>query len=167
MARKIYIATATFVALLLTTTAMAQVCGGPVPVVSIYTTFDKQTTFGLGGEVGILRDDSPWGYAGGVLFSIKTPQALQLEKAGAQTKESIYPYDLSIYMKGSFRLFRSERTSFHAVSLAEINTRSELDVKSGIRLLLPISDRVALSAEPLYSAKKQSVTGRVGISIAL
>jgi hypothetical protein len=152
------------ITLTITSKTFAQ-CGGPVPVVSIYTVLDRGTSLGLGAEIGCMNDDSPWGYYGGVVFTIQDPEGQV--KQSLQNTASPYPYDLSIYMKGSYRLFRSERTSIHLVTSAEIDTKSNLDLKSGVRLILPVSDRVAISSEALYSARNQKVTGKLGITIAL
>jgi hypothetical protein len=69
-------------------------------------------------------------------------------------------------MKGSYRLFRSERTSIHVVTSGEIDLSSNLDLKSGVLLILPVSDKVALCSEALYSARSQKLTGKLGISLA-
>ncbi len=152
---------------MITTTIKAQYCGGPVPVISIYTTLDRSTDLGIGGEIGSMNEDSRWSYFGGVLLSIKTPETLKREKEISKPGETVYRQDLSVYMKGSFRLYKSDQSSFHAVSSVELNMRSQLDIKAGMRILLPVTDRVALSAEPVYSYRKRDVTGRIGLVIGL
>jgi hypothetical protein len=166
MTKKFFITIATMIAVAITTTTNAQQCGGPVPVLSIYTTLDRNASFSIGSEFGSMNEESPWSYFGGILFTIKNEPSWNLEKQQAKAQEIKYQSDLTIYMKGGFRLFRSDIISIHAVVGAEMDSRSRFDVKPGVRFLFPVGDRVALSAEPLYSPRNRNVTGRVGFTIA-
>jgi len=140
-----------FFLLLFSLQGFSQQCTDPASILSAYYSYSPNSKFGMGIEAGKLDNESPLGIFAGCNF--------QLLNQRYQKSDTTIASDMlsNIYFKGSYRLSRIENiVSIFAVASPQFSLQSGFDLQAGIRLIFPLSGRMGLGLEPVYSVKQNS-----------
>lgn len=132
--------------------SIAQNCGGPMPVITVYYPFQPGTCFAAGLEAGYQGMDSPFGFFAG--FNLQSFSNTRIKKDSTENSS----FRSSFYLKGSFRLCRLEGvTSLYLVMAPQLSKRSDMDLRSGLRLMFPLGEKNGIGLEPLYSIREKNI----------
>jgi hypothetical protein len=110
--------------------ALAQKCGAPVPITSVYYAHETHTRFGFGVESGTQGIDSPFGLYAGVNF-LKYTEDFQ------KSDSTAYDFKSNFYIKGTYRITGADGGgSIFLVAAPSMSMQTGLDMQTGIKAML-------------------------------
>jgi hypothetical protein len=131
-------------------------------ILTAYYTYTPNSKFAVGLEAGKLNDISPLGIFGGVTF-----QSMN-EKFMKQDSTNTDQFISNVYFKGTYRISRIENVlSAFVVASAHYSVQSGFDLQPGFRFIVPVSSRVGLGMEPLYSIKQNTYMLNFQVSVCV
>jgi hypothetical protein len=138
-----------FVVLFFSLHGYSQQCTDPASILSAYYSYAPNSRFGVGIEAGKLSSESPLGIFAGCTFQLYNERQKKTDTTVSDDMVS------NIYFKGAYRLTRIENIlSVFVVASPQYSLQSGFDLQAGTRLIFPLSGRVGIGIEPLYSMKQ-------------
>lgn len=126
-------------------------CSEPSSILSAYYSYAPNSKFGMGIEAGKLNSKSPWGVFAGCNFQLFNEQYRKTDTAISDNMVT------RIYFKGTYRVTRIEHVlSFFVVASPQYSLQTGFDLQAGTKFIFPLSDKMAIGTEPLYSIKQNS-----------
>ena len=127
--------------------AQTDKCAPAVSIVSLYYSAEAHTKYGGGFEIGMQGMESPLGLLAGFRFQKMADNYFKKDTASFNLKTSLY-------LKGMMRLNQpTGRGSVFVVAAPELSVQTGFDLKTGMRLMVPVNGRKAFGIEPLYSVR--------------
>jgi hypothetical protein len=128
---------------------ICQRCDEPAGLISAYFTLSTNNGSGVGIEGGMLDPSSPIGLFLGCTYIIERDNKEMTELAFRQNEFPVF------YLKAVCRVLRIEnKISAFIVASPQLGFQSKFDFRPGVKLFAPLSERVAIEFEPLYSLKQ-------------
>jgi hypothetical protein len=143
---------AAIIGLLFCLQSFSQQCTDPASsILTAYYTYTPNSKFAMGLEAGRLNNISPLGIFGGVTFQLANEKYLKKDSANSNDFIS------NVYFKGTYRLTRIDNVvSAFVVASSHFSVQTGFDLQPGFRFIVPVSGRVGLGCEPLYSIKQNT-----------
>jgi hypothetical protein len=134
--------------------SFSQECKSFTPIVSAHYIMDGKPGVKTGFEAGYIGHRSKFGYSAGFELEFHDQENHSGEEYANETGNMF-----KMYFKGSYRIYRkgNSRMLFLTVT-PEINMKSKFDLRSGIRLILPVTAKFGLGLEPSASVLNGNFT---------
>ena len=140
----------------------AQPCDQPAGLISAYYFHGIKHGSVFGIEVGVVDDAFPLGLILGCNYTLH--KADEIEESPDNTHNDF----ANFYLKGIFRIARIDnRMSTFLVASPQLSFYSKFNFQSGIKIILPVSERLAFQFEPLYTLKQKTCLLNFHFSVLL
>jgi hypothetical protein len=127
----------------------SQQCTDPASILSAYYSYAPNSKFGIGIEAGKLSSESPLGIFAGCTFQLYNDRHMKTDTTVSDDMVS------NIYFKGAYRLTRIENVlSVFVVASPQYSLQSGFDLQAGTRFIFPLSGRMGIGVEPVYSIRQ-------------
>ena len=139
-----------------------QSCDQPAGLISVYYNYGLNHASGIGIEAGIVDDLFPLGLIIGSNY-------IKQKKNNTTESSELRQNDFAnFYLKAIARILRVEnKISCFIVASPQLSLLSEFDFQSGFKIFLPLSERMAVQVEPLYSLKQKNCLFNFHLSLKL
>lgn len=139
-----------------------QSCDQPAGLISVYYNYSINHGYGAGIEAGIVDEHFPLGLLLGCNF-IKSKHK-NIDEVADNAKNDF----ANFYLKATVRILRVEnKLSVFVVAAPQLSLYSQFNFHTGIKLILPFSERFAFQFEPLYSIKPKSYLFNLHLSFII
>jgi hypothetical protein len=124
----------------------SQDCKTFTPIVSAYYILDAKPGVKTGFEAGYIGHGSRFGYSVGFEMEFHDQEKPLGEEYANQTGDMF-----KMYFKGNYRIYKKANNLILLTLSPEINMKSRFDLKTGIRFLIPVSQKFGFGLEPSAS----------------
>ena len=136
-----------------TANAQYDKCAPLANLVSVYYIAEPHTNYGFGFEAGTQGIDTRVGYFAGFQF--------QKMSDGYFVKDTVsFKLKAAFYLKGTYRINEEVegKGSLFLVAYPSLSVQTGFDFKSGVRGVLPLSERVGIGIEPAFSLRHKTAS---------
>jgi hypothetical protein len=124
----------------------SQDCKKFTPIVSAHYILDGKPGVKTGFEAGYIGHRSRFGYSAGFELEFHDQEKPTGEENANQTGNMF-----KMYLKGNYRIYKKDNSILLLTLSPEINMKSRFDLRSGLRIILPLSPKFGFGLEPSAS----------------